>query len=320
MKNAETYRMKMAVTRTTEEDEIDLAQLARTLWDGRRTIVVTVTAAIFIACAYLNLVDREYTVSMVLKSVQEENQPSSLAGLGGIASFAGIDLPSGSNADFSSFPLLMQSREVAERLLSDDEMMRSLFEDEWDLDAKAWRQPERSGLRSILSYVKSILTGNPSAPYVSPDAARLADLIFETVSASIDSKSELLNVSAETEDPALIRRLIEQVVLSSDTLLRERFIKEGSSALEFYKAQLSRAQSGEHREALAQLIVQEEQKLMLATRSSSYVAEVFRGPDISLEPTSPKSILVLALSLVIGLVIGSGIVLMRNAFLNRRPA
>jgi uncharacterized protein involved in exopolysaccharide biosynthesis len=57
---------------------------------------------------------------------------------------------------------------------------------------------------------------------------------------------------------------------------------------------------------------------MLATRSNSYVAEILRGPDISMKPTSPKSMIVLALSMILGLFAGFGIVLVRGALSDRR--
>jgi uncharacterized protein involved in exopolysaccharide biosynthesis len=299
------------------DDEIDLLELSRKLWLGRKTVAIVVLVMALAASAYLNLVDRKYSVSMVLKSVQEPAQTSGMAGLGGIASLAGIELPSGSNMDFTSFPLLMQSREVAEVMVQNQDLMRRVYFEEWDPEADIWRQPARSAIGLALAHLKSIITGSPVAAYAPPDAVRLSEFVSEKISASIDSKSNLLNIEVEAEDPELMRELVEGLVFETDQLFRQRFIMAGTTALEFYKEQLMRAQSGEHREALAQLIVQEEQKLMLATRSNSYVAEVLRGPDISMKPTSPKSMMVLVLSMILGLIAGSGIVLVRGALSDR---
>lgn len=295
-------------------DEIDLTEVVKTLWLGRRQILIATFTLTICASAYLNLAERRYSVSMVLKSVQEPSQSSKIGGLGGLASLAGVELPSGSNIDFASFPLLMQSREVASVVARDEELMRALYPEEWDVEANAWRQKPRSTVGLVLSQLKSLITGNSVADYEPPNAERLAEFVSDEVSASIDNKSDLLNVKAEAADPELMRDLLDKIVSETDQLIRQRFIVAGTTALQFYKEQLQRAQSGEHREALAQLIVQEEQKLMLATRSNSYVAEVLRGPDISIRPTSPKSMLVLALSVVLGFMVGCGVVLVRNAF------
>jgi uncharacterized protein involved in exopolysaccharide biosynthesis len=44
------------------------------------------------------------------------------------------------------------------------------------------------------------------------------------------------------------------------------------------------------------------------------VVEILMGPDQSLRPTSPKSSLVLALGLVLGLFLGVAVVLLRKVF------
>ena len=300
-----------------ESDEVDLIEVARTLWLGRKVIAIAVLTMAICASTYLNLAERRYSVSMVLKSVQEPSQTSNIGGLGGLASLAGVELPSGSNVDFASFPLLMQSREVALVVTRDDELMRALYPEEWDAEANAWRQQPRSTVGLVLSQLKSIITGNSVSDYEPPDAGRLSEFVSEEVSAAIDSKSDLLNIKAEAADPEVMRDFLEKIVAETDQLIRQRFIVAGTTALQFYKEQLQRAQSGEHREALAQLIVQEEQKLMLATRSNSYVAEVLRGPDISMQPTSPKSMVVLALSFILGFLGGCGVVMVRHAIWGR---
>lgn len=300
-----------------EDDEIDLLELAATLWAGRRLVAIAVVLAVLLGSTYLNLAERRYTVSLVLKPLHEGSQGASLSGLAGLAGIAGIELPSGSTADFSSFPMMLQSREVAVRVAQDAALMQGLFDKEWDEAAQVWRRPARPAWLEAASRAKSLVSGDPKLPYEPPGAARLAEHVSEEISAAIDTKSGLLRISAEAADPALAQRLIERLVAETDKLFRERFIAAGSSGLEFYKAQLAKARSAEHREALARMIVQEEQKLMLATRSSNYVADVLTGPDVSLRPTSPRSMLVLALSLVLGLFSGVGLVLIRAAMTKR---
>ena len=51
---------------------------------------------------------------------------------------------------------------------------------------------------------------------------------------------------------------------------------------------------------------------MFASRGKYFIAEPYINPVISLYPTSPKASQILFLSLVCGLILGSGIVLIRN--------
>ena len=83
------------------------------------------------------------------------------------------------------------------------------------------------------------------------------------------------------------------------------------SSLLISSAKASRC-SREHREALAELIIKEEQKLMFASQGKYFTAEPYIQPKISLHPTTPKPKLLLLLSLVFGLFISSAVILIQH--------
>ena len=98
----------------------------------------------------------------------------------------------------------------------------------------------------------------------------------------------------------------------TDDLMKNRFIERSEQTAAFYNKQLSNARAREHREALATLLAEEDRKLILALRGQHFIAEPVTIPSVSFYPTSPKSSLVLALSIVLGGFLGSAIVLVRR--------
>ena len=104
-----------------------------------------------------------------------------------------------------------------------------------------------------------------------------------------------------------------QTALETDRLLKERFIQSSEQTMSFYQAKISQARAREHREALAKLIAAEDQKLMLVSKGEFFVAKPVTEPSVSFHPTSPKSSLVLALSVILGSFGGCALVLFRNA-------
>ena len=88
----------------TEEDEIDLVELAKTFWRGRWTVIVSLLVGgiigVFVAIATPN----EYTATTIMVP-QTIGKSSSLGGLGGLAALAGIDLSSASQGSDMS-PIL----------------------------------------------------------------------------------------------------------------------------------------------------------------------------------------------------------------------
>ena len=85
---------------TTSSAEIDLIELARTFWAGRRTLFKTIGI-----CAVLGLLiaifsPKEFTASTTLLPQVADTQ-SKLGGLSGLASMAGINLNMGSTSDIT---------------------------------------------------------------------------------------------------------------------------------------------------------------------------------------------------------------------------
>ena len=298
-----------------QDDEIDLRELFAALWDGKLLIFIVTCAVFLFSSAYLHVAERSYTVSVTLRPTEEQSSGGgNLGGLGGLASLAGVQLPSGGATEFITFQAMLKSQEVASRLFADENLIQRLFAREWDESRKSFLQPIPSTLGNVKRLLKPLLTGEGQGAYIAPNAARLAQKLSSDLSVSEDKTSGMLKLSMESAKPKLASDLMLALIRETDGFLKERFVISGSDALQFYQQKISKARSREHREALAKLIATEEQKLMLATREGPFVVEIMMGPDQSLRPTSPKSSLVLALGLVLGLFLGAAVVLMRKAF------
>ena len=297
-----------------QDDEIDLRELFAALWDGKLLIFIVTCAVFLFSSAYLHVAERSYTVSVTLRPTEEQSSAGgNLGGLSGLASLAGVQLPSGGTTEFITFQAMLKSQEVASRLFADENLIQRLFAGEWDESRKSFLQPITT-LGNVKRMLKPLLTGEGQSAYIAPNAARLAKTLAEDLSVSEDQTSGMLKLSMESAKPKLASDLMLALIRETDGFLKERFVISGSDALRFYQQKISKARSREHREALAKLIATEEQKLMLATREGPFVVEIMMGPDQSLRPTSPKSSLVLALGLVLGLFLGAAVVLLRKAF------
>ena len=95
------------------DDEIDLRELFGALWRGKLLIAVCVIAAISLASLYLRTAESKYTVTYVFAPVASDDTGPNLSGLGGLASLAGVSLPSSSSGDFKTFKYLLKSEEVS---------------------------------------------------------------------------------------------------------------------------------------------------------------------------------------------------------------
>jgi hypothetical protein len=294
-------------------DEIDLRDLFFTLWDGKFYIILISIISVFLASFYLQSAERKYSVEYNLKPVGETKNSPSLTGLGGFASIAGIQLPTSSNNDFNIFKELITSVEVSEIIFKNKKSTKEIFRSEWDETLNNYSRPPKSKIQIFVSDAKKLLTGNIDVNYMPPNPRRLAIFINKNIQIGKDKDTGFLKFTSETSQPELILSLIIEATKASDKIMRQRYIGFSTEPLAFYKNKLRSARSREHREALAELISREEQKLMFASKGKHFIAEPYMKPTISLHPTAPKPKLILALSLVLGLFLGAALVLMRHA-------
>ena len=295
------------------DDEIDFKELFLTLWRGKIYIILLPLISVFLASQFLHSAERKYTLKYNLKPVGEAKKSKSLSGLGGIASIAGIQLPSSSNTDFVIFKELITSTEVSEIIFENKKIIKDIFKYEWNEKTNSFSNPPQSEMQVLLGKFKKLLTGNKNINYMSPDPERLAIFIYNNIRIKQNDETGFLEFTSQTSNPELILSLIIEAAEASDKIMRQRYIDFSTQPLAFYKEKLRTARSREHREALAQLISGEEQKLMFASRGKYFIAEPYINPTISYYPTSPKPKLVLALSLVFGLFIGIVIIYIRRS-------
>ena len=294
-------------------DEIDLRDLFFTLWGGKIYIIFFLIISVFLASFYLQSAERKYSVEYKLKPVGETKNSPSFSGLGGLASIAGIQLPTSSNNDFNIFKELITALEVSEIIFENKKIIREIFRSEWDETLNNYSRPPKSKIQIFVSDAKKLLTGNIDVNYMPPNPRRLAIFINKNIQIGEDKETGFLKFTSETSKPELMLSLIIEATKASDKIMRQRYIAFSTEPLAFYKEKLRTARSREHREALAELIGKEEEKLMFASKGKHFIAEPYIKPTISLHPTAPKPALILAVSLILGLFLGTALVLMRHA-------
>ena len=205
-------------------------------------------------------------------------------------------------------------------MIAATELLPTIFKNEWDAQNAQFRRPPRGVLGRSLGGLKSVLTGEEKRDYVPPNPQRLSIFMDDALGLSVDNETGFLTVSAESADPETLVAMIVAATEATDELMKERYVINAEQTLQFYQSKILTSRSREHREALAKLISAEDQKLMLTSEGRHFVAEPLTRATTSMDPTSPKSVLVLALALVLGGFSGAALVLIRAALSNTKVA
>ncbi len=88
-----TNKIEIPQVPIPDNDEIDLVALAKTLWNGRRTIIKYTVICAVLGLVFALITPKEYTSSTVMVP-QTSGTSSSMGGLSSLASLAGVNLSS----------------------------------------------------------------------------------------------------------------------------------------------------------------------------------------------------------------------------------
>ncbi len=191
-----------------DQDEIDLIQLAKTLWVGRKVIIVALVAGLFIGLAFALLTPKAYTVSSTMVP-QVSSKQTSLGGLSSLAAMAGFNLDiSGGAGPLSPviYPQIINS--VPFQL----ELMNTPFNfQEVTTPVSIFQYYTEIAKPGVLSQVKKYTLGLPF-------------VILKAIRGQVDENTEgvdnLISLSLEQEE---IRKILDENI-SLDAYSKEGYL------------------------------------------------------------------------------------------------
>lgn len=207
-------------------DEIDLIELLKTAWNGKKQIIIIsfVFALLGVAAALLSPV--VYTSSTTFINSQTESSTSS--GLSGVASLVGINLggmSSGSEIPPSMYPQLGESIEFKRDLLNSN------------IDEK-----EQIKLKDFLANYNDIeksVTENNNKLFISEYENELFNVIDDVISISVNQKDGFVTISAKMPNSEYAANTcINAREILQKTIIDNR-IKSAKQKLEYSEKQLA---------------------------------------------------------------------------------
>lgn len=276
-------RLMAAMYGMPAEDEIDLLEYWRVLWGSRKLILSVVFAAAILAAGISLLLPNIYRAEVLLAPVSDESGKggglsSALGSLGGLASLAGVSLPSGGSVEENL--AVLKSREFLWRFIKDEKLMPVLFEDDWDAEARKWKEDDPEDQPSLWDAYRMFTEDG-------------------LLSVSTDKDSGLVTVAVEWKDPELAAKWANSLVQRLNAFLRQRAIEESRANLKYLNKALKETQLEDVRKALFELISQEQKKAMLANTRVQYAFKVLDSAQPPDKKAKPKRALIVILTVFV---------------------
>jgi uncharacterized protein involved in exopolysaccharide biosynthesis len=273
------------------ESGIDLIALIRIIWAGKWLIIAITTLFIAAGVAYTIFATPVYHAESVLIANKPEQGSSLASSLGSLSSLAGINLgiPTGTTDALA----VLRSRVFVEDFIRENDLLPVLFDEQWDAANARWIDDDPDEWPDIQDGVKYF--------------------IDNVLTIDEDPSTGLVTLAVEWSDPILAAKWVEDMVVKINERLRSRDLSTSERRLEYLNDQLSRANLVELRQAMSRLIETEVQTMTLARAETEYAFRVIDPPRVPNEIVYPKRISVLLLSFLLGGVIGTSIVLLRDS-------
>ena len=302
------------------DDEIDLFELIATIWKGKWLIIsVSVVAAGL--SAYISLqIPNLYRVEVKIAPV-EESSGGQMAGLmsqyGGLASLAGISLPSSGGGETDLLLEILKSREFISRFIKDEALgPRLLALGRYDQTSnKEYIDPQ------IFDPIASQWLRDVDPPKLAePSEEELFNEFLANFKIVKEKTSPLIVVSFEHRSPLLGFDILRRIIKRLDDYARKKDKTRSEQSIKYLENKLSETRLVEVEKVLYQMIESQTKTLMLAEVNVDYAFQIIDPPQVPEERISPKRALIVILSTLVGGMISVLIVLINSSVQRRKTA
>ena len=295
-----------------DDNELDIAQFFLLLWDYKKFIVVFTGIIALMSVFYALSIPNTYRSQVLLSPVQAQGSGgigSSLGSLGGLASLAGINLPSMSGDSKAEALAVLRSHSFISNYIVSRDLMASLmaatgWDDEsnkliinssvYDEDKKKWVSKRGGNAKPSLQ-----------------EAVRSFRAISEVGN---DKKTGFITIHVDSFSPDVARQWVDWLVEDINEFMRVQEVTRATKSLAYLNEQVSKTKVSEIKNVLSELIKSETQVIMMSESTPEYM---FRTIDPAIAPEiklGPKRSIICIVSTIIGGIISVLITLLIHYF------
>ncbi len=271
------------------DDIVDFRALGARLVARRRLVatIVAASTAVFAAAAFIMTPIYRSTTILAPASNQSSGRGllnSALGELGGVAALAGFNIGA-PDPDTEEALAVLQSRQLTERFIEDENLMPKLFAGRWDAHTNSWKTSWSSK---------------------APTPAKAFDYFDRRVRAVVpDKKTGLVTLNIMWKDRNEAAAWANDLVRRVNEEMRARAIAEADASIDYLEKEAQSAQTVTARDAVGRLMETEIKKRMIANVSREYA---FRVVDAALppdkdDPIRPQKAVMVIAGFLIGVLI-----------------
>jgi len=297
----------MTNPQVTSSDEIDLRELFSAIWQGK-WLIVAVTSLLTVASVFYALSLPDVYKSEVTLAPAEDNSLKVPGQLGGLAALAGVNL-GGKGGDKTALALeILKSRDFLGRFIEQNDLYIPIMAAKgWDratnkliIDPEIYNEESKQWVREV---------DEPFKP--KPSVLETIVELNKILSVNQDEISGMVKISIELYSPEIAKIVVDNIVKSINEEIRNRDVAEADKSIEYLNKQIEMTHLADVRTMLFSLVEEQTKTKMLAHAREEYVLKTIDPAVVAELKDSPKRILIVLMSILLGFVLSTFVLIVR---------
>jgi hypothetical protein len=215
---------------------------------------------------------------------------------------------------FTRFVASLNATGVAKIMDQKYDMVCLTFSPRCDIKTHSWRRSTDFATNLARAVAKIAHLPDPDHPRTPLD---LANYTTSNVTITSDRTTHVLTISMDSRDSQAAAHYLDVLVSATNAFIREQDRRTIKPYVDYLHQKLATSLNLTQHDAFANLLLDQERRLMLSSVDVPYAASIQDGPNVTM---SNKAIRMLAADIVIGLILGFGLGWIWNGWSNRRHA
>jgi capsular polysaccharide biosynthesis protein len=262
-----------------------LHKLFYILLDGK-WIIFSVTAFISIAgVIYSLLLPNIYESKALIIPNDSDNISSSLQGYAGLASLAGVRLPSGGvkNNHAQAMKKIKSLSFFKNNVLPKIFLPDLMALESWESNTNTLIYDESKYNQSSNKWVVNKKGSNKS-----PSTQESFDAFLSLLSTSTDIKTGFITISIKHQSPYIAREWVDLLIDEVNIFYRQKDKFESEKTVSFLNDQIAKTGFSEVKTVISELLKEETQKLALIEANDFYVFDIIDPPAVMERKSEPR--------------------------------
>ncbi|MBN1363405.1 MAG: hypothetical protein JW976_01235 [Syntrophaceae bacterium] len=295
------------------EDEIDLLELAKTIWNSRKLIIWIVVACTAVTIILSLFMTNIYTARAILKPTSPTQTggkavSSLMAQFGGLASLAGIAMPA--SASSTEMVNLLESNILRKEIIENYQLLPVLFSDRWNIEKKAWKKPGIS--LNPLALIAGLGSRTSKKERGIPDTWDGIRKLNDMVKIDYNIKEDIITVSADFPDPEIAAGIVNSFIVALNDHMSLEAKRVALVNREYLEKQLTETNDPIVKQKIYNLIADKIETMMMAEVKEGFAFKVLDPPMVPDEKSKPKRAQMAVVAFMVSLFMGVFVVLFRE--------